>query len=420
MTQPVRTEHDLLGDRVVPADAYYGIHTLRALENFPITGTAISIYPDLVTALACVKQAAAIANCELGLIDDRRSVAIRLACEEIREGRLHEEFVVDVIQGGAGTSSNMNANEVICNRALELLNHKKGEYEHLHPLDHVNLSQSTNDVYPTAIKLALQFGIKRLITEMVALRKAFERKAQEFDDVLKVGRTQLQDAVPMTLGQEFSTYAVMLGEDEQRLAEAAGLIREINLGATAIGTGINAHPDYEPLVTTRLSEVSGVPFLRSPNLIEATQDAGSFVQLSGVLKRVAVKLSKTCNDLRLLSSGPRAGIGEISLPAVQAGSSIMPGKVNPVIPEVVNQIAFEVIGNDMTVTMAAEAGQLQLNAFEPIIAHSLFKSLYHLAAGCRTLADRCVNGVTPNRERARRLLDESTALVTALSPILGY
>ena len=420
MTQPVRTEHDLLGDRVVPADAYYGIHTLRALENFPITGTAISIYPDLVTALACVKQAAAIANCELGLIDDRRSVAIRLACEEIREGKLHEEFVVDVIQGGAGTSSNMNANEVICNRALELLNHKKGEYEHLHPLDHVNLSQSTNDVYPTAIKLALQFGIKRLIAEMMALRKSFERKAQEFDDVLKVGRTQLQDAVPMTLGQEFSTYAVMLGEDEQRLAEAAGLIREINLGATAIGTGINAHPDYEPLVTTRLSEVSGVQFLRSPNLIEATQDAGSFVQLSGVLKRVAVKLSKTCNDLRLLSSGPRAGIGEISLPAVQAGSSIMPGKVNPVIPEVVNQIAFEVIGNDMTVTMAAEAGQLQLNAFEPIIAHSLFKSLYHLAAGCRTLTDRCVNGIVPNRERARRLLDESTALVTALSPILGY
>ena len=420
MTQPVRTEHDLLGDRVVPADAYYGIHTLRALENFPITGTAISIYPDLVTALACVKQAAAIANCELGLIDDRRSVAIRLACEEVREGKLHDEFVVDVIQGGAGTSSNMNANEVICNRALELLNHKKGEYEHLHPLDHVNLSQSTNDVYPTAIKLALQFGIRRLITEMVALRKAFERKAQEFDDVLKVGRTQLQDAVPMTLGQEFSTYAVMLGEDEQRLAEASDLIREINLGATAIGTGINAHPDYAPLVTTRLSEVSGVTFISAPNLVEATQDAGSFVQLSGVLKRIAVKLSKTCNDLRLLSSGPRAGIGEIALPAVQAGSSIMPGKVNPVIPEVVNQIAFEVIGNDITVTMAAEAGQLQLNAFEPIIGHSLFKSLYHLAAGCRTLTDRCVIGITPNRERARRLLDESTALVTALSPILGY
>ncbi len=420
MTQPVRTEHDLLGDRAVPADAYYGIHTLRALENFPITGTAISIYPDLVSALACVKQAAAIANCELGLIDDKRSVAIRLACEEIREGKLHEEFVVDVIQGGAGTSSNMNANEVICNRALERLGYKKGTYEHLHPLDHVNLSQSTNDVYPTAIKLALQFGIKRLAAEMVSLRKSFERKAQEFDDVLKVGRTQLQDAVPMTLGQEFSTYAVMIGEDEQRLSEASDLIREINLGATAIGTGINAHPDYAQLVTTRLSEVSGVPFVTSPNLIEATQDSGAFVQLSGVLKRIAVKLSKTCNDLRLLSSGPRAGIGEISLPAVQAGSSIMPGKVNPVIPEVVNQIAFEVIGNDMTVTMAAEAGQLQLNAFEPVIAHSLFKSLSHLAAGCRTLADRCVNGITANRDRARRLLDESTALVTALSPILGY
>ena len=420
MTQPVRVEHDLLGDRAVPADAYYGIHTLRALENFPISGTEISIYPDLVAALACVKQAAAIANSELGLLDEKRAVAIRLACEEVREGKLNEEFVVDVIQGGAGTSTNMNANEVICNRALEILGHRRGQYEHLHPLDHVNLSQSTNDVYPTAVKLALQFGIRRLLQEMISLRKAFEAKAVEFEKVLKVGRTQLQDAVPMTLGQEFSTYAVMLGEDELRLSEAAGLVREINLGATAIGTGINAHPDYAALVTRRLSEVSGVEFVVSPNLVEATQDAGSFVQLSGVLKRIAVKLSKTCNDLRLLSSGPRAGIGEISLPAVQAGSSIMPGKVNPVIPEVVNQIAFEVIGNDMTVTMAAEAGQLQLNAFEPIIAHSLFKSLQHLASGCRTLADRCVRGIQANPERARRLLDESTALVTALTPILGY
>ncbi|HWI38544.1 MAG TPA: aspartate ammonia-lyase [Burkholderiales bacterium] len=420
MTQPVRTEHDLLGDRAVPADAYYGVHTLRALENFPITGTPISIYPDLVNALACVKQAAAITNCELGLLDDQRSVAIRLACEEIREGRLHEEFVVDVIQGGAGTSTNMNANEVICNRALERLGHGKGEYQHLHPLDHVNLSQSTNDVYPTALKLAAQFGIRRLLEEMADLRKAFEAKAKEFDDVLKVGRTQLQDAVPMTLGQEFSTYAVMLGEDEQRLAEAATLVREINLGATAIGTGINAHPDYATLVTVRLSEVSGVSFVSSPNLVEATQDAGAFVQLSGVLKRIAVKLSKTCNDLRLLSSGPRAGIGEIALPAVQAGSSIMPGKVNPVIPEVVNQVAFEVIGNDMTVTMAAEAGQLQLNAFEPIIAHSLFKSVSHLATACRTLNERCVVGIRANRERARRFVDESTAIVTALTPVLGY
>src|SRR3954464_2304274 len=420
MTQPVRVEHDLLGDRAVPDDAYYGIHTLRALENFPITGTSIAIYPDLVTALACVKQSAAIANCELGLIDDRRSVAIRLACEEIREGKLHEEFVVDVIQGGAGTSTNMNANEVICNRALELLGHKKGEYQHLHPLDHVNLSQSTNDVYPTAIKVALHFGIRRLLVEMAALKNGFAQKAKEFEAVLKVGRTQLQDAVPMTLGQEFSTYAVMLGEDEQRLAEAGALVREVNLGATAIGTGINAHPDYALLATKRLAEVSQVDVVTSPNLIEATQDAGSFVQLSGVLKRVAVKLSKTCNDLRLLSSGPRAGFGEINLPARQAGSSIMPGKVNPVIPEVVNQIAFEVIGNDMTVTFAAEAGQLQLNAFEPIIAHSMFKSISHLRQGCLILADRCVDGITANRERLEAGVRNSIGIVTALNPFIGY
>jgi len=420
MAAGTRTEHDLLGDREVPAQAYYGVHSLRALENFPITRTAISIYPDLVSALACVKQAAALANSELGLLDERRAQAIARACAELREGRLLEEFVVDVIQGGAGTSTNMNANEVICNRALEFLGHAKGDYRQLHPLDHVNMSQSTNDVYPTAVKLALQLGIRRLLEEMRGLRGAFEAKAAEFQDVLKVGRTQLQDAVPMTLGQEFSTYAVMIGEDEQRLAEAAALVREINLGATAIGTGINAHPAYAALVTRRLSEISGFAFVVSPNLVEATQDAGAFVQLSGVLKRIAVKLSKTCNDLRLLSSGPRAGLGEIRLPAVQAGSSIMPGKVNPVIPEVVNQIAFEVIGNDVTVTMAAEAGQLQLNAFEPIIAHSLFKSLAHLAAGCRTLAERCVRGIAADAARARRLLDESTALVTALNPLIGY
>jgi aspartate ammonia-lyase len=420
MNQPTRIEHDLIGDRQVPAGAYYGVHTLRALENFPITGTAISIYPDLVQALACVKQAAAIANRELGLLDGERAGAIVGACEEIRGGALLEEFVVDVIQGGAGTSTNMNANEVIANRALELLGAKKGDYARLHPLDHVNLSQSTNDVYPTAVKLALQFGLRRLLGEMAFLRKEFELKAAEFSGVLKVGRTQLQDAVPMTLGQEFSTYAVMLQEDESRLGEAGSLAREINLGATAIGTGINAHPEYAQRVTRILSELTSVDFIVSPNLIEATQDAGAFVQLSGVLKRVAVKLSKVCNDLRLLSSGPRAGLGEINLPAVQAGSSIMPGKVNPVIPEVVNQIAFEVIGNDITVTMAAEAGQLQLNAFEPVIAHSLFKSISHLAAGCRTLAERCVRGITANRERARELLDSSTALVTALNPYIGY
>ena len=336
------------------------------------------------------------------------------------DGQWHDQFVVDVIQGGAGTSTNMNANEVIANRALEILGHAKGEYAHLHPNEHVNMSQSTNDVYPTALKLATYVGIFRLVDAMAYLRRAFERKAEEFADVLKMGRTQLQDAVPMTLGQEFSTYAVMLGEDEERLKEAALLIREMNLGATAIGTGINAHPDYAPLVCRRLAEISGVPVVTAPNLIEATQDCGSFVQLSGVLKRVAVKLSKTCNDLRLLSSGPRAGFGEINLPPRQAGSSIMPGKVNPVIPEVVNQIAFEVIGNDMTVTFAAEAGQLQLNAFEPIIAHSLFKSVLHLRKGCKALADYCIDDITANRESLRASVERSIGIVTALNPYIGY
>src|SRR4051794_17183793 len=420
ITVITRTEHDLLGDREVPADACYGIHTLRAVENFPVTGTPISQYPELIRALAQIKMAAARANQELGLLNRTRADAIVEACREIEAGKLHDQFVVDVIQGGTGTSTNMNANEVIANRALEILGHERGDYLHLHPNEHVNMSQSTNDVYPTALKVATYMSIFRLVDAMGYLRAAFQRKAEEFRDVLKMGRTQLQDAVPMTLGQEFSTYAVMLGEDEERLKEAALLIREINLGATAIGTGINAHPHYAPLVCGLLAGISGVPVVTSPNLIEATQDCGSFVQLSGVLKRVAVKLSKTCNDLRLLSSGPRAGFGEINLPAHQAGSSIMPGKVNPVIPEVVNQIAFEVIGNDMTVTFAAEAGQLQLNAFEPIIAHSMFKSIAHLARGCRTLGERCVLGITANRERARRLLDESTALVTALTPFIGY
>ena len=421
MTSPAtRTEHDLLGDRQIPAAAYYGVHTLRALENFNISGTPISAYPDLVTALACIKQAAALTNNELGLLPDGKTRAIVKACEEIREGGLLDDFVVDVIQGGAGTSTNMNANEVIANRALEILGHGKGDYRHLHPLDDVNMSQSTNDVYPTAIKLALHFGIGRLVSAMAELRASFEAKAREFAPLIKMGRTQLQDAVPMTLGQEFSTYAVMLGEDEQRLREACLLIHEINLGATAIGTGITAHPDYARIVCGRLSEITGIKLETAGNLVEATQDCGAFVQVSGVLKRVAVKLSKTCNDLRLLSSGPRAGLGEINLPAMQAGSSIMPGKVNPVIPEVVNQIAFEVIGNDVTVSFAAEAGQLQLNAFEPIIAHSLFKSLDHLRNGCITLAQRCVNGITANEAHLRRLVEHSIGIVTALNPHIGY
>jgi aspartate ammonia-lyase len=416
----MRREHDLLGDRDVPAGAYYGIHTLRAIENFPISGTPISIYPDLIAALASIKLAAARSNQKLGLLDDARADAIVAAAEEIRAGKLHDEFVVDVIQGGAGTSTNMNANEVIANRALELMGHDKGAYRFLHPNEHVNMSQSTNDVYPTALKLAAYAGIMRLVDAMAVLRRAFELKSEEFKDIVKMGRTQLQDAVPMTLGQEFSTYAVMLGEDEQRLKEAVLLVCEINMGATAIGTGINSHPDYAGLVCQHLRNVTGIPVITAANLVEATQDCGAFVQLSGVLKRVAVKLSKTCNDLRLLSSGPRVGLGEINLPPMQAGSSIMPGKVNPVIPEVVNQIAFEVIGNDVTVTFAAEAGQLQLNAFEPIIAHSLFKSVNHLRAGCLTLATRCVSGITANREHLRRGVENSIGIVTALNPYIGY
>ena len=381
-----RIEHDLLGDRDVPAEAYYGMHTLRARENFPITGTPISIYPDLIKALAHIKHAAALANHELGLLDAPRKDAIVAAYAEIVAGRWHDQFVVDAIQGGAGTSTNMNANEVIANRALELLGHAKGQYQHLHPNEHVNIGQSTNDVYPTALKVATWYGIFSLVDAMVVMRRAFEAKAAEFADVLKMGRTQLQDAVPMTLGQGFSTYATTLGEDEERTKEAALLIREVNLGGTAIGTaigtGITAHPDYTALVCRHLGALTGIPVITAPNLIEATQDCGAFVQLSGVFKRVAVKLLKTCNVLRLLSSGPRAGLGEINLPPRQAGSSIMPGKVNPVIPEVVNQIALEVIGNDVTVSFAAEAGQLQLNAFEPIIAHSLLRA----SSTCATAA----------------------------------
>ena len=415
-----RVEHDLLGDREVPADAYFGIHTMRARENFPITGIAISTYPDLVNALVSVKQAAAAANRDLGLLADGKAAAILAACEEIRSGRLHEQFIVDVIQGGAGTSANMNANEVVANRALELLGHGRGEYAFLHPIDDVNMGQSTNDVYPTAVKVALHWSAERLLEAMGVLRIAFAAKADTFMDVVKIGRTQLQDAVPMTLGQEFMAYAVMIGEDERRLAEACRLIEEVNLGGTAIGTRLNTPARYCGLACDHLGELTGIPLVTSPNLIEASQDPGSFVQFSGVLKRIAVKVSKICNDLRLLSSGPRAGLNEINLPPVQAGSSIMPGKVNPVIPEVVNQIAFEVIGNDVTVSFAAEAGQLQLNAFEPIIAHALFESVTHLEMGCRTLAERCVGGITANVDHLRTQVEDSIGLVTALNPIIGY
>lgn len=419
-TPGFRVEHDLIGDRFVPEAAYWGVHTLRAVENFPITGQTLASNTHLVVGLAMVKQAAAQANHELGLLDDERAQVIIAACQEIINGALHEQFVVDVIQGGAGTSSNMNANEVIANRALELMGHEKGQYQFLHPNDHVNLSQSTNDVYPTAVNVATLFGAKSLVDAIAYLEAAFAKKALEFKTVVKMGRTQLQDAVPMTLGQEFNAFAVTLGEDKARLAESAVLVREINLGATDIGTGLNAPTGYAELACRHLAEISGLELVTSLDLIEATSDVGAFVHLSGVLKRVAVKLSKICNDLRLLSSGPRAGLGEINLPAVQAGSSIMPGKVNPVIPEVVNQVAYEVIGNDVTISMAAEGGQLQLNAFEPIIVHSLTKSMRHLEAACYTLADKCVAGITAHVEKLREQVEHSIGLVTALNPKLGY
>ena len=415
-----RIEHDLLGERAVPADALYGIHTLRALENFPISGVPLSHYPELVLALASIKQASALANCELGLLDVAKTQAIVAACAEIRSGAWHEQFVVDMIQGGAGTSTNMNANEVIANRALALLGQASGDYAQLHPNEDVNLSQSTNDVYPSALKLALHAASLRLLDAMAGLRAAHEERAADFAGLLKMGRTQLQDAVPMTLGQEFAGYAAMLAQDEAALRNVLPRLCEISLGGTAIGTGINAPAAYAECVREHLSEVTSLALRTAPDLVVATQDTDTFVALSGVLKRIAVKLSKVCNDLRLLSSGPRAGIGDIGLPPMQAGSSIMPGKVNPVIPEVVNQIAFQVIGLDVTVTMAAEAGQLQLNAFEPIIAFSLFQSLEHLRAGCQALETRCVRGITADAASLRKTVLDSAGLATALCPVLGY
>ena len=415
-----RLEHDLLGDYQVPAHAYWGVHTARAVDNFPISGVPIGHYRSLIRALAIVKQATAQANFELGELPANINEAISKACQEVADGKFDTEFVVDAIQGGAGTSTNMNANEVIANRAIEHLGGTKGDYDLVHPLNDVNKSQSTNDVYPTALKLALILEINELLKAMAHLQGAFQGKADEFKDVIKMGRTQLQDAVPMTLGQEFATFSRMTMEDIQRLQETIPLLREINLGGTAIGTGLNAPAGYAQKACSILSKLSGFDFMVAEDMVEATQDAGVFVMVSGVLKRIAVKLSKTSNDLRLLSSGPRAGLDEINLPPRQAGSSIMPGKVNPVIPEVVNQIAFAVIGNDVTVTMAAEAGQLQLNAFEPIMCRALMMSITQLRQGCYVLADACVSGITANVEKLRKSVEQSIGLVTVISPVLGY
>ncbi|AOS98379.1 Aspartate ammonia-lyase [Microbulbifer aggregans] len=415
-----RVERDLLGERQVPAAVYYGVQTLRALENFNISGIPISHFPDLVTALVMVKQACARANRDLGKLDQQQADAIDRACDEIITGELHGEFCVDMIQGGAGTSTNMNSNEVIANRALELLGRQRGEYEHLHPNIHVNMSQSTNDVYPTSLRLAMIFGLRQLEQATRSLQTALSEKGAEFCGVLKMGRTQLQDAVPMSLGQEFSAFATTIGEEVSRLGEMAALLMEVNLGGTAIGTGLNTEAEYRELAIAHLREVSSVAVTPAEDLVEATSDMGGFVLLSGMLKRTAVKLSKICNDLRLLSSGPRCGLNEINLPQRQPGSSIMPGKVNPVIPEAVNQVAFTVIGNDTAITMAAEAGQLQLNVMEPLIGYKLLESIRYLGAAMESLRSDCVVGITANESVCRGYLERSIGLVTALNPHLGY
>lgn len=415
-----RTEHDFLGDREIADDVYYGVQTLRAIENFPITGVAIGSQTSLIRAFASVKKAAAMANHDLGILELAPAEAIMAACDAILRGELMDQFPVDVLQGGAGTSTNMNVNEVVANKALEVMGLPKGRYDVVHPNNHVNLSQSTNDCYPTALRVALWHEITSLVDALDQLQQAFAAKGVEFADVLKMGRTQLQDAVPMTLGMEFQAFAVTLREDAQRLREAQQLLVEINLGGTAIGTGINAPKGYAERATMHLAALTGMPLRLADDLVEATWDTGVFVQVSGVLKRVAVKLSKICNDLRLLSSGPRAGINEINLPPRQPGSSIMPGKVNPVIPEVVNQVCFRVIGNDVTISFAAEAGQLQLNVMEPVIAYSLFQSVSILTNSMHVLRELCVDGITANRDHARALVLNSIGIVTALNPLLGY
>jgi aspartate ammonia-lyase len=416
----VRREHDSLGEREVQHHAYYGVQTLRAVENFPFSGIHVRNYEHFVRALAYVKKAAALANAELGVLDPKIAQAIAGACDEIAEGKLHDQFVVDMIQGGAGTSTNMCANEVIANRALELLGHAKGEYVHCHPNDHVNCSQSTNDAYPTAIKLGVWFTLRDTLRALRELQVALVAKSTEFADVIKMGRTENQDAVPMTLGQEFSAYAVMIGDGVRHLEHAGTELLWSNMGATAIGTGLNSPPGYAPLCTEKLAQISGAPIKLTANLVEATQDAGEFALMSGAMKVTAVQLSKICNDLRWLSSGPRCGLYEIRLPPMQPGSSIMPGKVNPVVPEVVNQICFQIIGNDVTVSMAAEASELELNMAEPIIAFNLFFGLTLLKNAAVVLATRCIAGIEPNRERCLEYVQNSIGLVTALNPVLGY
>ncbi|MFC1010833.1 aspartate ammonia-lyase [Pasteurella multocida] len=416
-----RKEVDLLGEREVPADAYWGIHTLRAVENFNISNAVISDVPDFVRGMVMVKKATALANGELGAIPDKIAKAVVAACDEIlTTGKCLDQFPSDIYQGGAGTSVNMNTNEVVANLALELLGHKKGEYQYLDPMDHVNASQSTNDAYPTGFRIAVYNSIMKLVAKVLYLQQGFENKAKEFSHILKMGRTQLQDAVPMTVGQEFKAFSVLLDEEVRNLTRTAEYLLEVNLGATAIGTGLNTPKGYAPLAVKYLSEVTGLPCVLAENLIEATSDCGAYVMVHGALKRTAVKLSKVCNDLRLLSSGPRAGLNEINLPELQAGSSIMPAKVNPVVPEVVNQVCYKVMGNDTTITFAAEAGQLQLNVMEPVIAQAMFESIDILTNACVNLRDKCIDGITVNKETCENYVFNSIGIVTYLNPFIGH
>ena len=413
-----RVEKDSIGTKDVPENVYYGVQSLRAAENFHITG--LNMHPEIINSLAYIKKAAAITNCEAGLLDKRRTQAIVQACDEILEGKFREDFIVDPIQGGAGTSLNMNANEVIANRAIEILGGKKGDYSVVNPNDHVNCGQSTNDVIPTAGKMTSLRLLKKLKKQLLRLHSALEQKADEFDSIIKMGRTQLQDAVPIRLGQEFKAYSVAILRDLNRMDKAMDEMRTLNMGGTAVGTGLNADESYLRRIVPNLSEISGMDLVQAYDLIDATQNLDSFVAVSGAVKACAVTLSKIANDLRLMSSGPRAGFGEINLPAKQNGSSIMPGKVNPVIPEVVNQVAFNAIGNDMTITMAAEAGQLELNAFEPIIFYCLFQSIDTIAYAVNTFVDNCVIGITANETRCRYFVENSVGIITAICPYVGY
>ena len=413
-----RVEKDSIGTKDVPEGVYYGVQSLRAAENFHITG--LSMHPEIINSLAYIKKAAAITNCEVGIIDKKIANAIVKACDEILEGKFHKDFIVDPIQGGAGTSLNMNANEVIANRAIELLGGQKGDYSIVNPNDHVNCSQSTNDVIPTAGKMTSLRLLKNLKKELRRLYEALSKKADEFDHVIKMGRTQMQDAVPIRLGQEFKAYSVAVMRDINRMDKAMDEMRTLNMGGTAVGTGINADEAYLKRIVPNLVEISGMDFVQAFDLIDATQNLDPFVAVSGAIKACAVTLSKIANDFRLMSSGPRAGFGEINLPAKQNGSSIMPGKVNPVIPEVVNQVAFNVIGNDVTITMAAEAGQLELNAFEPIVFYCMFQSIDTMAYAVQTFVDNCVSGITANETGCRYLVENSVGVITAICPHVGY